>query len=191
MALSISVRKNKNSMGSFISQIDATNASINGNNDNSLGLRRTFFTWFSLTIGAFLCYVSLHYVPALLQPSKIFGVTGSSSQAAKKSNKSVLGPYADAFLMQRTYLYANQKIKAEYTIPKGAKLDLSFKQCHRSLIVEVFKCHVVKQRKSTITGKTTGFKVFQTSTDGFYHFDDSLKQGLGGSGEYTVVWSRF
>ena len=74
-----------------------------------IGLVRTVFSGVSLLCGASMIYVSMHYIPAFVQPKKVVKfVTGDSAALKtydfdrKSTLSKLLGPYVDLFHMDRT-----------------------------------------------------------------------------------------
>lgn len=157
-----------------------------------MGYIRSIFSAISLLFGALMIYVTLHYLPAFLQPQKILGMTDTQLTSARLKDegpiRKLMGPYADLFTMKRTYLRSGQTIQAQYAMPPGAVMTLKIKQCRSLWIVEVFECQVVSKQSIRITNPT-GSKSFQFPETGFYHFDESVKLPKG-KGDYRVVWVR-
>jgi len=82
----------------------------------AMGLGRTFGSATTLIIGAAMCYVSLHYIPAYLGLNKVLSfsdLNNSSSIAAESSQMATLSSYADAFRLKRTYLRPGQTSSAK------------------------------------------------------------------------------
>jgi len=160
----------------------------------SIGIGRAIFSGLSLSLGGLMCYVSLHYLPAFVQTQKILGSNAIDTSTARLQNKGpirkVLGPYIDAFSMQRTYLRPGQEIEAQFILPEGATLDLEIEQCRRVIAIEIFKCDVISRKNVSVTKATLGDKSFQFANGGFYHFSHKVTLANGSSNDYTVVWTR-
>ncbi len=160
----------------------------------SMGPARTVFTAISLIMGGAMFYVSLHYLPALVQPQKILGLSGITldESAVRLHNRNALqrlfAPYLDAFDMQRTYLRSGQTIQAQYVLPEGSQLDLHIQQCRRFWLVEIFHCQTISQDYTQVTDRI-GTQAFTFQDSGFYHFQDKVTLPEGET-HYRVIWSR-
>ncbi|WP_409434052.1 hypothetical protein ACJ3XI_05995 [Litorimonas sp. RW-G-Af-16] len=150
------------------------------------------FSGLSLTFGAMMCYVALHYVPAFTSTHKVLSFSNGDTSAARLQNRNpvqkLLGPYADAFSLKRTYLRAGQSIQVQYAIPAGAKMDLNIVQCRRLWVIEVFTCQTVSRKHVEVT-KKVGTETFRFQDTGFYFFDETVTLGEKGK-DYRVVWTR-
>lgn len=160
-----------------------------------IGIVRAICSGLSLSIGAIMCYVAMHYVPAFVQPHKIIGATTIDMSAKRLEDKGpirkIFGPYIDAFSIQRTYLRSGQEIQAQFILPKGATLDLNMTQCRRIFAIEIVRCDVIMQKNVEITDKIIGSKSFQFPEKGFYHFSHNIKFKDDIPTDYKIVWTRY
>lgn len=160
-----------------------------------IGLVRTVFSGVSLLCGASMIYVSMHYIPAFVQPKKVVKfVTGDSAALKtydfdrKSTLSKLLGPYVDLFHMDRTYIRAGQRVSVKYDLPKGAYAKLEIVQCRQAWVVEIFKCDVIGQFSST-TKRRSGVESFALAQDGFYHFKQQAVN-IPNNEPYRIVWER-
>lgn len=161
--------------------------------DEPLGLGRSLFSAFSIILALFMCYVSLHYIPAHFRTDGVVGLTNENGrliqQYESQSSIPVIGDYLDAFNVRRTYLKNGQTLEARYTIPEGSTLQLRVRQCRSIFGIEVFHCYIRAEDSITITTQTDGRQTLTAYRDGFYHFDDFIVTPEGGQ-KFQIVWSR-
>jgi len=160
-----------------------------------IGIMRALFSGLSLSFGASMCYVAMHYIPAFIQPHKILSATTIDMTAHRLEDKGpirkIFGPYIDAFSIQRTYLRGGQEIQAQFILPEGAALNLNISQCRRVFALEILKCDIIMQNNVKITNKTIGAKSFQFPDKGFYHFSHEITFKDNVQADYKIVWTRF
>jgi len=162
----------------------------------ALGLKRTFGTAFSLILGGMMCYVSLHYVPAFINPPQIVAASDFNTRAEHLRNEDknfLLSAYIDAFNMKRAFIKQGQTIEAQYVVPEENTLTLKIQQCRSMPVIEIFDCQVVSERDITIENSRSGLRSFTFSEDGFYKFSEQLSGPApvanDGKKRY-VIWSR-
>jgi len=160
-----------------------------------MGYLRTVFSAFSLLFGGFMIYVSMHYIPAMVQPQKILKFASESTvhtQTYDFDRKSkaykIFGPYIEMFKLERAYMRPGQSVEIKYDLPSGASAKLDIYQCRRAWIVEIFDCRVVS-KFSTKTKKRTGVASFALKQGGFYHFKQDVV-GVPEGESYRIVWER-
>jgi len=122
-----------------------------------------------------MIYVTLHYIPALIQPKQVLQFASGDSAALKTydfDRKSAMhetfGPYVKLFHLDRAFMRPGQSIMIKYDLPPGAHANLDITQCHRAWVIEIFKCDVVSTF-STKTKRQRGIESFALSQGGFYH----------------------
>ncbi len=160
-----------------------------------MGYVRSIFTALSLLFGAFMIYVAMHYIPALIQPAKILKIATGDSAAAKTYNferksklHSVISPYVKMFQLDRAYMGDGQNINIKYDLPSGAYADLQIVQCRRAWVVEIFKCQVTS-RFDTRTKRQSGVESFTLANGGFYHFKQ-IVHNVPSDEPYRITWER-
>lgn len=161
-----------------------------------LSFKRTFGTAFLIIFGCIACYVGVHYIPAFIKLPTI--ITASDFNARAKHLKSqnsgyLLSPPIDAFNMKRAYIRQGQTVEAQYFVPQGKTLSLNIQQCQSRPIIEVFSCHIIKNRDIKIENSRSGLRSFTFPEDGFYKFSERLNgpapMANDGQKRY-VIWSR-
>jgi hypothetical protein len=162
----------------------------------ALGLKRTIGTAFSLILGGTMCYVSLHYIPAFVNPPQIIAASDFNTRAEHLKGEDqggFLSAYIDAFNMKRAYIRKGQTVEAQYVVPEGSTLSLTIQQCQSLPVIEVFNCRVVKNRNTVIENSRSGLRSFTFPEDGFYKFSETLTgpspDANDGKKRY-VIWSR-
>lgn len=160
-----------------------------------MGMTRTIMSGLSLLAGGFMFYVSLHYIPALVQPKQVLQFASGDSAALKTYDfdrnstlHDVFGPYVKLFHLDRAYMKPGQSIAIKYDLPPGAHANLDITQCRRAWVLEVFKCDVVSTF-STKTKRQRGIESFALSQGGFYHFKQDVI-GVPKGENYRIVWER-
>lgn len=160
-----------------------------------MGYLRSIFTALSLLFGAFMIYVAMHYLPALIQPKKILKIATGESAAINTYNferksklHGIISPYVKMFQLDRAYMGVGQDINVKYDLPRGAYADLQIVQCRRAWVVEIFKCQVVS-RFDTRTKRQRGIESFTLKAGGFYHFKQTVN-GVPEDEPYRIVWQR-
>ncbi|GGX59974.1 hypothetical protein GCM10011309_07230 [Litorimonas cladophorae] len=160
-----------------------------------IGYIRSIFSALSLLFGAFMIYVAMHYLPALVQPKKILKIASGDSAASKtydfeRSSKlhNVIAPYVEMFQLDRAYMGDGQSVSIKYDLPAGAYADLNIIQCHRAWVVEIFQCKVVSQYDAR-TKRQKGVESFTLKKGGFYHFRQQV-HGIQNDEPYRIVWER-
>lgn len=148
----------------------------------------------SLTVGGFMLYSAMHYVPSYFGAHKVLSLSNLDSAAEAMvpgdKNGNILSPYMDLFEIQRTYLRPGQRIQAQYDLERGTVVELRIRRCQQQFIVEVFDCNVIGEKTMTVRNKTTGSHEFTFKEAGFYMFDEKvIKQGRGKKPSY-VTWRR-
>ena len=147
----------------------------------------------SLILGASMFYIALHYIPAYLGLQKIVAFSdldNSAARLAKDDPASLLSAYIDPFRLKRTYLRQGQTIQVQYALPEGAEMEIYINQCRAAFIVEIFKCDILNQEKTTIKNDKVGTQKYQFQDAGFYVFDEIVKQKNIPHEKFRVVWSR-
>jgi hypothetical protein len=163
--------------------------------------RRMYMTVFVLFSAAFLFYCSLFYIGAFVDVGKIVGVNQQTSATNARStalngkmdsNPSLLTRVQDRFRANRVFLRRGQTIQASYSIPAGAEITLTIKQCKNMPVMEVFKCDVISEKTKKITRKTTGYNGFTVTSPGFYYFEETVTKlpTKTANAAYRVVWQR-
>ena len=160
-----------------------------------IGLSRSIFSGLSLLFGGFMVYVSLHYIPAFIQPKQVLQFASGDSAALNtydfdRNSKfhNLFGPYLKLFHLDRAYMKAGQQIDVKYDLPEGAYAKLEIFQCRQAWVVEIFKCDVIGQFQST-TKRRSGVQSFALSQNGFYHFKQEVMDVLEGE-PYRILWER-
>lgn len=160
-----------------------------------MGLTRTIFSSMSLLLGGGMIYVSMHYIPAFVQPKQILKFATGDSAALqtydfdrKSKLHSAFGPYIKLFHLDRAYMKPGQSIDIKYDLPKGAYANLDIVQCRRAWVLEIFKCDVVG-RFNTKTKRKSGIESFALKQGGFYYFKHEAINIPGGE-PYRIVWER-
>jgi hypothetical protein len=160
------------------------------------GLRRAVGTALSLILGGTLCYVSLHYVPAFMNPPQVIAVTDFNTKTEHlKGNykSSFMKAYVDAFNMKRAYIRKGQTIDAQYIVPKSNTLTLNITHCRPVPVIEVFDCSGTSHRNVVIENSPSGLRSFTFQEDGFYKFSESLtgpSSIVNDDKKRFVIWSR-
>ena len=160
-----------------------------------MGFLRSIFSGLSLLFGAGMIYVSMHYIPAFVQPKKVLKFATADSAATrtyefdrKSKIHEFFGPYVKLLHLDRAYMKPGQSIDIKYDLPKGAHAKLEIVQCRRAWVVEVFRCDVVSQF-STRTKRQSGVESFALKQGGFYHFRQKAVAIPEGE-PYRIVWER-
>lgn len=160
-----------------------------------MGLTRTIMSGVSLLFGSGMIYVSLHYIPAFVQPKKVLQFAYGDSGALKTYDfdrdsalHETLGPYLKLFHLDRAYMKPGQSVAIKYDLPEGAYANLDIIQCRRAWIIEIFKCDVVSTFNTT-TKRQRGVESFALSQGGFYHFKQNVV-GVPEGENFRIVWER-
>ncbi len=160
-----------------------------------MGILRTIFSALSLLFGAFMIYVAMHYMPALIQPKKVlkFATGDSASINTYEFDRDskfhgIFGPYLKMFALERAYLTSGQSLNIKYDLPVGASAKLDIYQCRRAWVIEIFDCHVVS-KFSTETKLRSGVESFALKQGGFYHFRQTVSNVPDGEA-FRIVWER-
>jgi len=160
-----------------------------------MGATRALFSGLSLLTGGVMVYVSLHYIPAFVQPKRVLQFASGDSAALNTydfDRNSALyetfSPYVKLFHLDRAYMKPGQSIAIKYDLPPGAHANLDITQCRRAWVVEIFKCDVVSTF-NTKTKRQRGVESFALSQGGFYHFKQNVV-GVPEGENYRIVWER-
>jgi len=160
-----------------------------------LGYMRSVFSSLSLLFGSCMIYVSLHYIPAFVQPKQVLKFVTGDSAAIEKYNvdrkskiHQIFGPFIQLFHLDRAYLQAGQKLEITYDFPIGTYADIDIIQCKRFWVIEVFDCQVVSTFNKRIESRS-GAESFAFKHAGFYHFRQNVS-GIPEGEPYKIVWKR-
>jgi len=160
-----------------------------------MGILRSIFTAMSLLFGGCMIYVSLHYIPAYVQPREVLKLATGGEPLMKTSDfdqrspfGKYVGPYVDMFTMERSFIQAGQTVDLKYALPKGAKLDVAIRHCRRLWVVEIFHCEIMSEQVIRVDG-FRGKQRFTLGETGFYHFQERVTLPKSG-GDFRVVWKR-
>ena len=159
------------------------------------GLSRSIFSSLSLLFGGCMIYVSLHYIPAFIQPKQVLQFVSGDSAALNtydfdRNSKfhNWFDPYLKLFHLDRTYMKSGQQVDVKYDLPEGASAKLEIVQCRQAWIIEIFKCDVIGQFNST-TKRRSGVQSFALNQNGFYHFKQEVMDVPEGE-PYRILWER-
>lgn len=160
-----------------------------------MGYLRTLFSALALLFGGLMIYVSMHYIPAFVQPRKILKFASNDAVALNtydfdRNSKihKVLGPYVELFHLDRAYIKPGQRIDIKYDLPTGAYADLEIIQCKRAWVIEIFDCRVIS-KFSTKTKRSRGAESYALDIGGFYHFRENVV-GVPEGESYRIKWER-
>jgi len=186
------VKRRSKRAGTF--HVDNINTSGKLKAHRTMTNTRLVGTAMSLTVGGFMLYSALHYIPSYFGSHKVLSLSNLDSAAAlmapSKSDRNILSPYMDLFEVKRTYLRPGQRIQAQYDLERGTVVELRIRRCQQQFILEVFDCNVIGEKTMTVRHKTTGSHEFTFKEAGFYLFDEKvIKQGSGKKPSY-VTWRR-
>lgn len=158
-----------------------------------IGPRRTLLSALAISLGLFLVYVALHYIPAHIRPVGVVGLTTENGRLTKTVHKKspipVIGNYLDAFQIRRTFLREGQTLEARFIVPEGSEIQLHVRQCRSAFGVEVFYCDVTSHDTVTIVQEGYGRRTLTAPRDGFYYFDERVKTPEADA-PYKIVWAR-
>lgn len=185
----LKISRRKKSTGTF--HVDTLSRQPNKKKPFSLG--RVFGSALTLSVGGFLCYTALHYVPAYVSTAKILSfsnVDTSATRLASHNNRTALRAWRELFTIRRAFVRAGQTIQVQYALPEGTELQLVITQCERAFIIAVFKCVPVSSQTIKIAKKTIGTREFVFDKSGFYDFDDIIIQKSANVSDYQVIWRR-
>jgi len=138
-----------------------------------IGLSRSIFSSLSLLFGGCMIYVSLHYIPAFIQPKQVLQFVSGDSAALNTydfDRNSKFHNWFDPYLKE------------------GASAKLEIVQCRQAWIIEIFKCDVIGQFNST-TKRRSGVQSFALNQNGFYHFKQEVMDVPEGE-PYRILWER-
>lgn len=166
---------------------------------NPMGLPRLLVTSAVLMGAGMICYISLLYLLPFASPKQILGITQQNyAAAAMEDTRSswFKNTFFRPFELRRTFLGTHQGIRAHYVIPEGTKVNLHIEHCMRAIIVEAFKCKVVRTSSAEIKAGM-GSRLFKFSEVGFYQFKDELVYEPSNApvpdtnrAGYRIIWAR-
>ena len=160
-----------------------------------MGISRIIFSALSLLFGGGMIYVSMHYIPAFIQPQQVLKFAAGNQGAVKTHRldrqsgiQQIFGPFIQLFHLDRTYLQAGQKLEVKYDLPVGAHVDVEIVQCERFWVIEVFRCRIIS-RFNAQTENHSGISSYAFEQAGFYHYSHRVT-GLPSGEPYRVIWKR-
>lgn len=166
----------------------------------TLNYTGVFATVSALLTGAFFIYTALHYITPYFSNGDALRIGGQDTieKIDAKFDDTLTERLLHSFKKSEVFVPKGRYIQIEYTIPRGATIDVTLTRCKGIPVVEVFNCTPTSTQTETISGKSRGMEKFRFGKSGFYAVQHKVnlpatpvdKESAKQPEKTTVLWRR-